>query len=264
MSKRQLILRADDAGSNSSANEGVAKVIKAGMVKNVSLMAVGSKIEEAATLLKDDDSVCFGVHLVLNSEWDRVKWGPLTTLTPESGLVDEEGHFLPNPQFFLETKPEIAVIMAEYDAQYQRLLDLGFKISYADSHMFAENCIPGLQEAVDQWTAEKGLLNHADYYSVPPDVEKLINREIRTLDFLKSVPPGQYFYVIHPAVDSAEMRQTGNASISGQKIATDRDKEATLFSKKMVKLTLKSIGVETIRYDQAIKKPRIDVTSLLL
>lgn len=215
MSKRQLILRADDAGSSTSANEAMVNVIKTGIVKNVSLMAVGPKIEEAASLLKDYDSVCFGVHLVLNSEWDKVKWGPLTTIDVSSGLVDGAGNFLADPKLFLETKPAISVIMAEYEAQYQRLLDLGFKISYADSHMFPENFIQGLQEAVDQWTAEKGLLNHADYYSVPPNVEKLINREMGPLEFLKSVPAGQYFYVIHPALDSAEMRQTGNVSISG-------------------------------------------------
>lgn len=263
MSKRQLILRADDAGSSTSANEAMVKVIETGIVKNVSLMAVGPKIEEAAAKLKAYDSVCFGVHLVLNSEWDKVKWGPLTDLELASGLVDQAGYFLADPKQFLETKPSVSVIMAEYEAQYQRLLDLGFKISYADSHMFPEKFIPGLQAAVDQWTVEKGLLNHVDYYSVPPNVDKLINRDIRTLEFLKSVPSGQYFYVIHPAFDSTEMRQTGNSGISGNQIAEERDKEAKLFSKKMVKLTLKGLGVETIRYDQAVKMPRIDLSSFL-
>lgn len=263
MSKRKLILRADDAGSSTSANQAMVKVIEAGIVKNVSIMAVGPKVQEAADLLKNYDDICFGVHLVLNAEWDKVKWGPLTEMAESSGLVDERGYFLPSPKMFTETKPEVAVIMAEYEAQYQRLVDLGFKISYADSHMFAEKFIPGLQEAVDQWCTQKGLLNHADYYSLPPNVEKLINREIRTLEFMKSVPPGQYFYVIHPAFDSEEMRLTGNQGVSGDKVAEDRHKEAQLFSKKLVKLTLKGIGVETIRYDQAKKMPRIDLTSII-
>lgn len=263
MAKYKLILRADDAGSSHAANQGILKVVNAGLVKNVSLMAIGSKITEAATLLKDRNDLCFGVHLVINSEWDKVKWGPLTVLTKESGLVDDEGYFVNETAKFKKVKPKISDIIAEYDAQYNYLRNLGFKISYADSHMMPELQIDGLQEAVDQWTKEKGILNHADYYSFPPNIQKLVAKELSLLSFFHQIPQGQYFYVIHPAKESEEMRQTGNSHHSGESVAHERNKEMKRFSGRWAKSLMKLLSIETIRYDQADLVPRLDLKGML-
>lgn len=77
MKSIRFITRADDAGSSRSANRAIAQVVDGGFVRNVSLMACGPAIEDAAQLLAHRKDVCFGMHTTLNAEWDKVKWRPL-------------------------------------------------------------------------------------------------------------------------------------------------------------------------------------------
>ena len=108
MKQIRFITRADDAGSSFSANEAIRRALKAGFIRNVSLMAVGSKIEDAAEkLLRHKAGMNFGMHGVLNAEWDKVKWGPVTKLDTSSGLTDEQGFFLSNPEQFVKTRPAL-------------------------------------------------------------------------------------------------------------------------------------------------------------
>ena len=47
---------------------------------------------EAVQMLKENPGLDVGVHLTLNSEWENIKWGPLTNAP---SLVDANGHFFP-------------------------------------------------------------------------------------------------------------------------------------------------------------------------
>jgi len=250
MKNIKIITRADDAGSSKSANAAIARALPVGFIKNVSLMAPGAYIGQAAELMRDTKGICFGVHTTLNAEWDNVKWGPLTKLDKTSGLVDEFGHFLASPVMFYETKPCADAAIREYNAQLDVLTKLGFNITYVDSHMFEEIFIEGLSDAKRVWAKKKGLLHHGDYNNSP----KGINEEETMHDFgrfLHSLPDGQYLYVAHPALYCDEMLLTGNADVSGQEMAKMRDLEARVVSEpKLVEFAAKN-GITTIRYDEA-------------
>jgi predicted glycoside hydrolase/deacetylase ChbG (UPF0249 family) len=262
MGKVRFITRVDDAGSSRSANAAIRGTLRAGFMKNVSVMAPGKYVEEAADLLARFKGVCFGMHSTLNAEWDRVKWGPVSSLGPESGLVDPEGAFLADPGDFERTRPRVETVMGEYNAQLDKLCRAGFNITYVDSHMLPERYIPGLDEALRDWAAAKGLMDHMYYYKLPPDLMVLQAHPERTLSVLRAIPPGEYFYLAHPARYSQEMLQTGNSLVSGEEVARNRDREARLLGNPFIKLGMAALGISPIRYDQAEKGRRLGLTEL--
>lgn len=251
MAKKFFVSRADDLGSSNSANLAIARVVKAGFIKNVSVMAPGPRVEEAARLFAGRKDVCFGMHTTLNAEWDRVKWGPVLPLGEESGLVDPKGNFLADPALFSETKPPVEIIMREVNAQLERLHALGFDIRYIDSHMFPELFVEGLDEAMAEFARKKGLLDHMYYYNIPPGFGALAQNPTGLPAFLRALPAGQYFFVTHPSLNTGEMRQTGNASYSGAEVAKSRARETDVFSKKALRRAMGLLGVEGVRYDEA-------------
>ena len=87
-----LIIRADDIGSSHAANLACIKSYQEGIVKSVEIMTTCSWFPEAARMLRENPEYDVGVHLTLTSEWDNVKWGPLTTAP---SLVDKDGYFFP-------------------------------------------------------------------------------------------------------------------------------------------------------------------------
>ena len=251
MSRVSFVSRADDLGSSRSANQAIKAVLRAGFIKNTSIMAPCSFVKEAAELLAGNKNICFGMHTTLNAEWDRVKWKPITSLGKESGLVDDNGYFLADPEQFLETKPPLEVIMREVNAQLEYLHSLGFDIKYIDSHMLPERCVDGLDDAMKEFAVRKGLVDHMYFYQLPPDFEKLLANPKGFASYFKNLPDGQYFIACHPAFYSDETLLTGNATFKGEDIAKGRDSEAKIFSGKALNPFLRVLGTQGIRYDEA-------------
>lgn len=262
MANVNFIARADDLGSSHSANQAIDAVSRAGFVKNVSVMAPGPAVEQAAALLAGRKDICFGMHTTLNAEWDRVRWGPVLPLDEKSGLIDENGSFLCDPALFVDTKPAVETIMREVGAQLERLHALGFNIRYVDSHMFPEMAVPGLDEAMAEFARQKGLLDHMCFYNPPPGLHDLRGGLDGLTETLKTMPAGQYFLVTHPALDTVETRQAGNAQVSGAEVAESRAHEAAVLSAPETAALLRRLGCEGIRYDEAVPQKRASVEDL--
>ncbi|XID93817.1 ChbG/HpnK family deacetylase [Paenibacillaceae bacterium WGS1546] len=248
-----LITRADDCGSSHSANIGIAQTLERGFLKNISLMAPCGYIEEAARMLADRTDVCFGIHATLNAEWDQMKWGPVLPVSQVPSLVDEYGMFWPSPYELALVKPDLDEIMREFDAQLTRLRALGFRISYLDTHMAPEYEIAGLEERLNHWAKREGLLYWNRYCaSLKPAarIEDLIEDMAARL---RAAPPGQYLYVGHPAVDSPEMRKTGNKDYPGAFVARRRVEEAKLFTDPRILQICREREITPIRYDEAVE-----------
>lgn len=254
MKEIRFIARSDDAGSSHSANLAIARAAKAGFIKNVSLMAPGAYIEEAARYLNGNKRICFGLHCTLNAEWDKVKWRPVLPAEKCGGLIDENGFFLADPSMFADSRPCAEAAISEISAQLDILTRLGFDVRYIDSHMFAEAYIPGLDEAIEDFAKRKGLLDHMYYYNLPGGFSEMSGNMTR---FLRGIPSGQYFYVAHPAVYSEEMLLTGNSGNSGEDIARARAKEAKFLANPLLAPTARlAFGLRTLRYDEAVPLPR--------
>ncbi len=262
MKQIQLITRADDAGNSQSANHAIAKAIRAGFIKNVSVMAPGRCVEEAAQLFSSNKNICFGLHGTLNAEWDRMKWGPVSDLPADCGLLDTNGMFHAHPKTFLETKPPLECVMKEYNAQLDRLTRLGFHVQYVDSHMLPEQSIPGMDAALADWAKEKGLLDHMYYYAFPPGFERVLKDPKQLLSVIPKMPGGQYFIVAHPAFDTEEFRMACNDPAMGKKVAKERSMEALAVGSKLTKLLARCFGITPLRYDEATPQNRWTVEDI--
>jgi len=253
----RLITRADDAGSARTADRAILETIERGIVRNVSLMAVGPSIEHAAELLAGRADVCFGVHATLNAEWADVRWGPLTPPEAVPSLVEAgSGRFPRTPQAFLARKPVLDEVMKELQAQLDRLRSLGFAIAYADTHMVFEWAMPEFEEPFDRWCEREGIRNYRRYSRELPDAPELREGEDRDplaafLARLARAEPGQYLLVGHPGYDEEEMRRLGSPEYPPERVVADRIRERLMFTHPEVLACCARAGAEPIRYDEA-------------
>ena len=95
-----LIVRADDMGSFRSANIACMEAFEKGIETSIEVMVVTPWFPEAARLLRENPGIDVGLHLTITSEWDNIKWRPLTSCP---SLVDSNGYFFPmmtaNPNY---------------------------------------------------------------------------------------------------------------------------------------------------------------------
>ena len=87
-----LVIRADDMGSFHAANVACVDGYLNGIETSVEVMAVTPWFPEAVKMLESNPTLDVGLHLVLTSEWDHIKWRPLTHCP---SLTDNNGYFLP-------------------------------------------------------------------------------------------------------------------------------------------------------------------------
>jgi len=256
--KIRLITRADDAGSARSADRAILEAIDCGIVRNVSLMAVGPSIEHAAALLAGREDVCFGLHATLNAEWSDVRWGPLTASNAVPSLVEKESGLFPHsPHFFAENPPKPEEMMRELQAQLDRLRKLGFDIRYADTHMVFEWAVPAFVEPFERWCEREGIRPYRRYSrSLPEASSPNAGREEEkaALDLiarLNDAPAGQYLVVGHPAYDDEEMRRLGSPDYPAERVAADRVRERLMFTHPKVLACCERLGVRPIRFNEA-------------
>lgn len=249
--KIRLITRADDAGSNGSANRGILEALGAGFLKNISIMIPGPAIEEAATLLAGHTEVCFGLHTCLNAEWEKVRWGAVAPASQVSSLLDSSGYFFNTTRALHENQPCREEIFHELDAQLARAKALGFTLSYADTHMGWEWGAAGLQEEFAVWCERNGLLNYAPRSRSLRGFEQADDPIPPLIDCLERTEPGQYLLVGHPAYDNVEMRALGHRGYPGERVAWERERERQMFMDARLIAYCQKQNIHPIRYDEA-------------
>jgi predicted glycoside hydrolase/deacetylase ChbG (UPF0249 family) len=161
----RLLVRADDMGAAQAVNEACIKSYKDGIVKSVEVIVPGPWFLDAVRLLKENPDLDVGVHLALTSEWERVKWRPLTNAP---SLVDANGYFYPmtrqRPDFppgtgFIDAKPKLEEVERELRAQIETAQrHLGKRVSHISSHMLAAAATPELKALTERLSKEYGLI----------------------------------------------------------------------------------------------------------
>jgi chitin disaccharide deacetylase len=252
---KTIITRSDDCASSHAANQAIVQAVDAGFIKNVSIMAAGSYVEEAAQMLSGRKDICFGLHVTFNAEWDKVRWGPVSPKEQVPSLVDKDGFFYQDPVMFQDHQPSLDEMLRECDAQLDKLVRAGFSISYVDTHMFAESCITGWGEQLDRWIAAKGLVNHNFFYNFIPDNDAFAQTPGKFEQVLSHLGDGQYFFLSHPALYGQEMTQCGSADVDGEELARNRDREAAFVASPDTIAICERYGFRTIRYDEAVPNP---------
>lgn len=248
----RIITRSDDAGSSRSANAAILKAAQGAFVKNISLMAPGNYIDEAAQLLKGKKHICFGMHFTMNAEWDKVKWGPVCQKLKGTAMTDDNGYFHAEPSLSLRRGVDIEMIRVEWNAQLDKLTALGFDVRYADTHMFPELAFEGLADAMSGWIKEKGLVDHRYFYNVLPQIDEISSTDGLFEKVLEKAANGQYFYLTHPAMPLEDMYLTGNKSNPTEKIVEGRKKDMDFVVSPTTVQLCEKYNAVPIRYDEAV------------
>ena len=123
-----LIVRADDMGSFRSANIACMEAFEKGIETSIEVMVVTPWFPEAARLLRENPGIDVGLHLTITSEWDNIKWRPLTSCP---SLVDSNGYFFPmmtaNPNYPGLAIKENKWNIDEVERELVAIRNLGFR-----------------------------------------------------------------------------------------------------------------------------------------
>ncbi len=251
-----LITRSDDLGLNASTNLAICRAVDFGFVKNVSVLATSPCLGEAAAALKDRRDICFGLHADITSEWDLIKWGPVSDARDVPSLTTPEGHLRAFVEDIIENGVNIDEIIREYDAQLARLKAVGFSVAYVDGHMAPDWFIPGLSDRVAAWAKDRGLIYVNRLRNTLPDCMEMPNQPGLFEKTLAGLDDGVYLYVGHPAVYADEMKLLTNKRNPGDKAARQRERDYRFITSPDTLRAVKEHNVALLRYDQAYNAER--------
>src|SRR5438270_361375 len=90
---RVVVVHADDIGMCHSTVPAIDELMAFGLVTSASAMVPCPWFLEVAAWHQRNPQFDLGIHLTLTSEWDRYRWGPISTRAESSGLLDDQGYF---------------------------------------------------------------------------------------------------------------------------------------------------------------------------
>jgi len=203
----RLCLRADDGGLNHGTDQGLVATANAGLVRNFSIIACGPTTASCAALLRGRTDIDIGVHLCLTSE-TTTPYMPVLARERVSTWIEADGQFRPLPIQHLEAGYDVDQAEAEFQAQIDRLRELGLNPTYVDEHMYF-GWLPDIAEAVARVARRNGLIDQVRLGHVPmlphrAEPSDWAQRWAARFDAIEK-PQGNWYAFLHPAMIDAEM-----------------------------------------------------------
>ncbi len=260
-----LIIRGDDMGSSHSANVASIDTYVNGIEKSIEVMVVTPWFPEAVRMLNENQGVDVGLHLTITSEWENIKWRPLTHCP---SLTDRNGYFLPmlspNPNYkglaITENEWKLDEIEREFRAQIELALKNIPRISHISGHMGSTSFAPQVSELTRRLAAEYGLAdvstNPIDDYAIlggvynawgkPPS-----EKENAFIEMLTKLEAGKtYLFVEHPSLNNDEMKAVYH--IGYENVAEDRQAVTDMFKSQKVKDIIAEKGIRLVSYNDVV------------
>jgi predicted glycoside hydrolase/deacetylase ChbG (UPF0249 family) len=252
----RVVFKADDMGAAHAVNQGTIEAYKNGVVTSTDVIVPGPWFLEAARLLKENPGLDVGVHLCLTSEWEDVKWRPLTH---GKSFVDKDGYFFPmvwpNKNFppgssLQEAKPDLGEVEKELRAQIETARRHIPRVSFLSCHMGAASSTPELRALTERLSKEYRLpiqdfqrtaqWIRAGYKGTDSGEEKAR----RLAEALEKLQPGAYIHLDHAALDTPEMRAIGHEGY--RNVAQDRWANVQAWTSEQVKEVITRRGIKRI------------------
>jgi predicted glycoside hydrolase/deacetylase ChbG (UPF0249 family) len=141
ITNRLLIVNADDLGITEGSNRGIIHCFNNGIVTSTSLIANGFCFDDAVRLTRKNPGLGVGVHLTLIFE------KPILKPSFIKSLVNEKGEFHYSHKTFIKRyllrKIDFSEVYKELQAQIEKVLDCGIRITHIDSHQHI-HVLPGI------------------------------------------------------------------------------------------------------------------------
>ena len=265
---QRLLMRADDIGSAHAANIGTIKSYTDGIARSAELMIVAPWAPEAVKMLRENPGLDVGLHITLTSEWENIKWRPLTCCP---SLTDEDGYFLPfvfpNPahpgQSIMERIESISLpeVEAEIRAQIELTKRLLPAVTHLSGHMGWAMASPDISAIADRLAEEYNL----PFFDGNPQVGQKYGlgymplqwgvapneREAKFIEALDKLEKGKtYLYVEHPAIGGDEMKGYGHKGY--ENVSDDRQSVVELFTSPAIKEIIEKKGIQLMSYGDLI------------
>ena len=265
---QELVIRIDDMGALHSVNVASVDTYQNGIAKSAEVLVVGSWFPEAVKMLKENPGLDAGVHLAITSEWENVKWRPLTDCPT---LVDENGYFFPmlGPnaaypgQSVMENMKnfDIKEIEKEFRAQIELAKKNIPQLSHISGHMMSTAFNKDVIELVQRLSEEYGLpsIDRAgsdkqfgytgiSYAGPKATSEEKIASFIKALD--KMEKGKKYLFLDHPAYNDSEMETVMH--IGYEDVPVDRQGVTDLLKSPEVKKEIEKRGIKLISIKELV------------
>ena len=188
----RLIVRGDDMGYAHSGNEALIKCYKEGIQRSIEVIVPAPWFPEAVKMLEENPAIDVGIHLAITSEWDNVKWRPLTDCP---SLRDEHGYFYPMiwpnknyPGQAIKDRPlKVDEIEKEFRAQIELALKKIPRVSHISGHMGCSNLNDEVKVMTKRLAKEYGIdIDPSDFNVLPARYEGLHKTlEEKTQSFIR-------------------------------------------------------------------------------
>jgi predicted glycoside hydrolase/deacetylase ChbG (UPF0249 family) len=259
----RLIVRGDDMGYSHSGNEALIKAYKDGIQTSIEVIVPSPWFPEAVKMLAENPKADVGIHLAITSEWDNVKWRPLTDCPT---LRDPDGYFYPmiwpNKNYpgraLKDNNWKLADIEREFRAQIEMAMKKIPRISHLSGHMGCTDISDSVQMITKKLAREYNIdidlktlgVKGFGYDGPHKTKEEKVKSFISALNKLKS--GDTYLFVDHPGLDSPELRSIHH--VGYEDVATDRQGVTDLWTNPEVKEMIRKKGIQLISYKDLTKK----------
>ncbi len=267
----RLIMRGDDMGFSHSGDEALIKSYKEGIETSIEVLIPSPWFPEAVKFLKENPTIDVGVHLALTSEWDNVKWRPMTNAP---SLTDSDGYFYPKifpdknypSQSLSENKWKIEEVEKELRAQIEMAIKKIPRVSHISAHMGCTNLSPTVKALEKKLAKEykididlsdlkvEGLGYDASGKWIGPNLSG--NEKVSSfINALKKLQHGKtYLFVDHPGLNTPELQAIHH--IGYENVASDRQGVTDLFTNEEVRRFIRLNGIKLVSYKNLVSEKK--------
>ena len=261
----KLIIRGDDMGYSHSGNEALIKSYIEGIETSIEVIVPSPWFPEAVKMLAQNPKVDVGLHFAITSEWDNIKWRPLTDC---KSFRNSDGYFYPM-LFHNNNYPKQAVIdndwkMEDYEKELKAQIEMGLKhiprLSHISGHMGSTGFTPEIKELCKRVAKEYNLkmvdtdsqkdnnIGYTGFEFNNKTTQERIDGFIAMLDKLENGKT--YVFVEHPGLDNEELRAISH--IGYEDVAKGRQDVTTIFTSEKVKEAILKKGVKLVSYKEVL------------
>jgi chitin disaccharide deacetylase len=256
-SEIRLIVKADDMGAGHGINVATIDAHRRGVVTTANVIVPGPWFPHAARLLNENPSLDAGVHLAITSEWENIKWRPLTHAP---SIVDADGYFFPivrprQASLAGRSIAEHAWKLEEIEQELRAQIVMAKRhiphLTYTWNHMGFTSLAPEVQDLVGRLSQEYGLTVPADlgiqrlgavYDGRDPGAVKAEKLAAR----LETIGPGLWLHIDHASTDDPEMRAFGHPGYEW--VAEDRSAVVEAWTSATVREVIDRRGIRLTNY----------------
>ena len=277
---RLVIIHTDDIGMCHASVQAFQDLWAFGTITSGATMVPCPWFPAVARMCREDPAIDMGVHATLNAEWEGYRWGPVSTSDSSSGLMDEAGYFHQWHQAVYDNaRPE--AVEKEVNAQVERALSAGIDVTHVDSHMgtimnplfiqsyiqaASSRLLPSMLPRLDAIGIEMMGVGEQERIMYLPVMQMLESMGLPMLngllsmplnepdqgaqmenakELLGNLPEGITHFVLHPSIDTPELRAI--ASDWESRVANYRVFMSDALKTFLQQEDIKSIGYRQIR-----------------